>query len=116
MQQVKPQKYAQALFEMGVPADTVRAFFKWGYDNLETWKRFEAEALRQARGGRKNWGAKACAEAIRFNEAGLYVRGDYRIPNQWIADLGRVFAIKWPEYADLFLFKEVKGVKVKEAA
>lgn len=111
MQSVKPPKYAQALHEMGVPPDTVSAFFRWCYQNLETWQRFEAEALRQARGGRKNWGAKACAEAIRFNEAGLHVRGDYRIPNQWVAYLGRVFAIKWPEYSDLFTFKEIKGVK-----
>lgn len=106
-------RYYRALTEMGVPSDTVSAFFKWAFANLETWKRFEAEALFQAQSGRKGWGAKACAERIRFNEAGLRVAGDYRIPNQWIAYMGRIFAIKYPQYSDLFVFKEVKGVKTK---
>ena len=54
MQQVKPQKYAQALFEMGVPRDTIHAFYKWMYDNILVWKLFEAEALRQWNLGRRN--------------------------------------------------------------
>lgn len=105
------QRYATALYEMGVPRDTIRAFFKWMYDNLNVWRAFEAEALNQWNLGQRHWGAKACAERIRYNEAGILVAGAPKVPNQWIAYLSRVFAIKHPDKADLFVYKEIKGVK-----
>lgn len=117
MREVTPQDMAGIMIaRYSVPLETVAGFIKWFVKNADTWRQFEATALEQAQAGRKDWGAKACAEFIRYNTAGGKVEGDFKVPNEWVAYLGRAFAIKWPEYSDLFKFKEIKGVRVREAA
>lgn len=92
----------------GIPAQTVDAFFD--NFNREIWEAFETFAL-QSVSARKKVGAKAIMERIRW-EVEIEHRGSFKVSNNWTAYYARLFALKYPQAADYFTFKEVKGVTV----
>lgn len=117
MHQITPNEMIRALItQYEIPAGDAIESVDWFIKNPKIWRVFEETSLEQWDAGRRNWGAKACCEYIRFNVAGITAHGEFKISNNRTAMLSRFFAVKWPEKASLYKFKEIKGVKVKEAA
>lgn len=106
--------YRDALIACGVDAETVEKFLDWHKANPEVWKAFESVAMDVINTGSKKWGAKAVVEVARW-KLRIERRQDYAVNNNFTAYYARIFALKYPQHADFFEFREVKGLG-KEAA
>ncbi len=103
-----------ALVSMGVDLATVEKFMDWHNANPSVYKAFRERAL-AAVSKRKKFGAKAIMEVLRW-ESEIDRGEDWKINNSYVAYFSRVFVTEFPEHRDYFEFREVRGLKAKEAA
>lgn len=92
-----------------IPEAARGPFSAWIKEHRDIWELFEDYAKRAAAAGQK-FGAKAIVERIRW-ECVVERRGEFKIQNSMTAYMARFFTAKWPEYSDLFAFREVRGIK-----
>lgn len=112
---MKAHEARRVLLREGVDPDTVEAFFRWHLANPEVWKMFEKLALLAfADWGWKHWGAGAIAEAVRY-EMRKTTGNDFKVNNNFRAYYARLFAAKYPEYADRLEFRKVRGIRAESA-
>lgn len=101
--------YRESLISSGVDEKTVDAFLAYHRERPEIWAEFEHKALELIAGGHRIWGAKSIMEEIRREQR--IKRGEgYKISNSFTAYYARVFAIKYPQHKNFFMFKVVKGL------
>ena len=94
----------------GVSPTTIDIFLKWHQQNPAVWKAFESTALEAINAGFKRWGAKGIAEIVRWRLS-LETKSDFKLNNNFVAYYARVFALKYPQHADFFEFREARGLK-----
>ena len=96
--------------KLGIPEQTIEAFFESIAKSPRVWRHFERFALEAVQSGRK-MGAKAVMERVRW-ETEIEQSQEFKVSNSWTAYYARLFAIKYPYYRDYFDFKQVQGVSV----
>ena len=90
--------------------DLFRAeFYLWLQDNFEIWKAFEAEANRIWQRGRAHYSARTIAEYLRHETALRQAGGEFKLNNNVVPDLARLYSLMWPERRGLFEFREHKA-------
>lgn len=108
--QTKPIDLARRLMAEGADKATVLNFFEWLKKHETVWIEFERFALQAARSGR-SIGAKAVAERLRWEIMIEQVGGDdYKINNNWVAYLVRLFQLEHPEHENYFEVRKITGV------
>lgn len=93
----------------GVPERTVEEFIQHYAANPMIWRFFERFTLEAIIKG-KTLGAKAIMERVRW-EAEVEKGESWKCNNNFTAYFSRVFAMKYPEHAGYFEFREVNGLK-----
>ena len=77
-------------------------------DNWHVYLEFERRAL-QVAGRRDHYSARTIAEVIRHDTAIGELRGEWKLNNNAIPDMARLFAAMNPAYSGLFEFREHKA-------
>ncbi|CAB4132317.1 hypothetical protein UFOVP259_20 [uncultured Caudovirales phage] len=82
-------------------------FLEWLPENHHIWIAFEAEALKVLRKGFKHYSARVIVEVLRHHSA-LAEKPDngWKINNNIIPYLGRLFAIINPTHANFFEYRQ----------
>ncbi|NBT69090.1 MAG: hypothetical protein EBT78_15160 [Betaproteobacteria bacterium] len=82
-------------------------FLEWLPENHHIWMAFEAEALKVLRKGFKHYSARVIVEVLRHHSA-LAENPDtgWKINNNIIPYLGRLFALINPAHASFFEFRQ----------
>lgn len=83
-------------------------FDSYVMENWPVYVAFEQRALRVAE-YRNHYSARTIAEVIRHDTAIGEIGGDYKINNNFIPDLARLFALMNPKRAGLFAFRAHKA-------
>lgn len=96
------------LKQEGYDQKAIDAFLQQHRDKPRVWRLFEKFALQVAKLGRR-YGAKAIMERIRWEEE-IENGGEFKVGNSYTALYARVFAWKYPQHADIFEFRTVKGL------
>jgi len=91
-----------------VPPETWRRFCEYHKANPEVWRQFERFTL-DACSRRRAIGAKAIMERVRW-ETEIERGEEFKVCNSYTAYYARVFAAKYPQHAELFEFRTIKGV------
>jgi hypothetical protein len=84
-------------------------FLEWLPENHHIWMAFEAEALKVLRKGFKHYSARVIVEVLRHHSA-LAEKPDtgWKINNNIIPYLGRLFALINPAHANFFEYRVVR--------
>lgn len=109
IQKVSYATIRKVLLEDGVPLDTIERFIAEYCFNPAIWAEFQRLTLRAIALGR-TVGAKAIMERIRW-EVEIEQGDKWKCNNNFTAYYARVFAVKYPQHADYFEFRQVKGLK-----
>jgi hypothetical protein len=82
-------------------------FLEWLPENHHIWIAFEAEALKVLKRGFKHYSARVIVEVLRHHSA-LAEKPDngWKINNNIIPYLGRLFALMNPVHANFFEFRQ----------
>lgn len=80
-------------------------FIPWLEANPNLYAEFEMLALSVA-GKRRHYGARAIVEVMRFNSAIRERDGIFKINGNYVPCMARLFALRNPNHADLFEFRE----------
>ncbi len=107
---VSAQEIRRALIADGVDPFTADSFIVWLREHGAIWQAFEREA-RKAGLARRKTGSKAIVELLRRDPSVARGPGEFKICNSYVSYLGRVFALKWPEYRAVLQFKQVRGLR-----
>jgi hypothetical protein len=83
------------------------AFLDWLTDNFHIWKAFERESLAVINAGFKHYSARTILEFLRHHTALTEKNGAFKIRNNSTPYLARLFALVYPEHAELFRFNQV---------
>jgi hypothetical protein len=100
----------EALVNCRVPRGTAEKFVLYHAQNEDIWKSFEALALKLLEARVTHFGAKALFEVIRYNRAIAGVDG-YSVNNNYPAYYARIFQMKYPQHAELFETRKVRGLQ-----
>lgn len=87
------------------PCEFSPGFDEWLDRNFVIWRAFEREALRMAE-KRPHYSARTIAEVIRHHTALAEKGGHFKIGNDTVPDMARLFALVHPESEDLFEFRK----------
>jgi hypothetical protein len=85
---------------------------KFGGWLLENWKiylEFERQAHHVIASGRKHYSARTIVEYIRHQTLLAEAGGAFKINNNTVADLARLFAIRYPNYKNIFEYRTTKS-------
>lgn len=86
-------------------------FGAWLEKNMHLWEIFEMEASAVWIAGRRHYSARTIVEWIRHNMAAREKSGDFKINNNEVPDLARLYVLMWPERADLFELRGREGTQ-----
>lgn len=78
-----------------------REFHDWLDENWGIWLRFREEADKIRATGRTHYGARTIAEFIR-HETALRERGDFKLNNNMVPDLARLYMLVTPDSEKFF--------------
>lgn len=96
-----------ALTQFGLSGNNARDFLAYHAENMNIWKKYEAEALRLIDLGAKRLGSKMIFENLRTDPT-LNTQAEFKVQNNYTPHYARVFALKYPQHADKFVFKKCK--------
>lgn len=97
------------------PCEFSPGFDEWLDRNFVIWRAFEREALRVAE-RRLHYSARTIAEVIRHHTALAEQGGHFKIGNDTVPDMARLFALLHPEREDLFEFRKRTNTASRAAA
>jgi len=84
-------------------------FATWLLTNPHIWSAFAREASRVWGRGRRHYSARTIVEVLRHESALAEVGGEWKITNNVIPDLARLYVQTYPERASLFEFRVMPG-------
>lgn len=99
------EKVSDALMKQGYNQAKTMTFLAWYKSQPEVWKNFERITLDLIAQGKKA-GTIDIMARIRW-ECEIMGGKDYKVNNNYAPFLGRVFAMKYPQYENFFAFREV---------
>jgi hypothetical protein len=82
-------------------------FGEWIEENVHIWKAFEREALEIHSRGQKHYSARTIVEFLRHHSAIRERGGMWKINNDCVPYLARLFVFLYPEANNLFEFRKV---------
>lgn len=88
--------------------DFTDGFADWLMHNWQIYLEFETQARIVANSGRKHYSARTIVEYIRHQTLLAETSGSFKINNNHVADLARLFAIRRPNYKNLFEYRVTK--------
>jgi hypothetical protein len=81
-------------------------FLDWLSDNWPVWERFEREASYIWFRGRRHYSARTIIEWLRhetvLREAVRQDVGEFKLNNNWVPDLARLYGMVYPDRSGLF--------------
>lgn len=77
-------------------------------ENPHVYEAFENGALQVIRKGFNHYSARTIAEVIRHRSNIREINGEFKISNNRIPCLARLFALRYPQYKDLFTYHNTK--------
>jgi hypothetical protein len=80
-------------------------FQAWLMANWSIYLEFESQAHKVINSGRKHYSARTIVEYIRHNTLLAETGGEFKINNNSVADLARLFGIRNPVAVDLFEYR-----------
>jgi hypothetical protein len=80
-------------------------FQQWLEENWTIYLEFEAQAMRVVMQGRTHYSARTIVEYIRHQTLLAEAGGEFKINNNRVADLARLFAIRKPAHMNLFQYR-----------
>lgn len=83
------------------------SFGEWIEENRHIWKAFEREALEIFNRGQKHYSARTIVEFLRHHSAIRERGGMWKINNDSVPYLARLFVLLYPEANQLFEFRKV---------
>lgn len=95
----------------GVRVQSIEKVIQYHFANLETWRQFEDITLGLIDEGFTFWGAKAIFEVIRFQRRKKIGTDGFKISNSYTAYYPRIFIAKYPQHANFFKLKRVRGFR-----
>lgn len=87
---------------VGNPEHFTHGFEDWVIENWPIWRRFELEAFKVIKSGRKHYSARRICESIRHETALREFGSGWKLNNVRIPDLARLFGLMHTAHADLF--------------
>lgn len=89
--------------------------YRWLLDprNVDVWRRFEQEANRVWRTGRRHYGARTIVEVLRHETLAADASADFKINDHHAPVLARLWTFLYPEREGFF---ELRGFVVGVAA
>jgi len=105
------EQYIELLVQMGVPREDAVRFIAYHTENLNIWNKYKAEAERLLELGATRLGSKAIFENLR-TDLTLQTNGEFKVSNDFTPHYARIFAIKFPQHKDKFVFKSCKKSEV----
>ena len=84
-------------------------FPEWLILNPHIWAAFAREASRIWDRGRRHYSARTIVEVLRHESALAEVGGEWKITNNVIPDLARLYVQTYPERASLLEFRVMPG-------
>ena len=84
-------------------------FLEWLDQNFHVWREFERQADRAWNVGYKHYSARTIIEVVRFETDMRERGGDYKINNNFIPDLARLYLQFHPERGEFFEFRVQKN-------
>lgn len=85
-------------------------FLEWLPNNLHIWDAFVAEAFKIVRKGFTHYSAKTIIHVLRHHSALHEAGGEWKINNNYSPYLARLFVLRYPQYEELFEFRETKSL------
>ncbi len=86
-----------------------KSWWAWHKDNLLVWDYFERFALEAVAKNRKKISHWLIINRIRWETAIVTTGEEFKISNDHIAFYARLWKATYPQYADLFNTKKMKG-------
>jgi len=90
-------------------------FGDWLEDNVHIWKAFEREALEIHNRGQQHYSARTIVEFLRHHSAIRERGGMWKINNDSVPYLARLFVLLYPEANRLFEFRKVNPRNAQRA-
>lgn len=84
-------------------------FEKYHKDNPHVYSLFKKYAFQLINSGVRRFGSKLIIERIRYETAIETKSEDFKISNNHTCYYSRLFALQYPEYKKVFIFKEIKN-------
>lgn len=104
---VLPAPFDHQLFE-GFDYKLVQAFIEWHQANPDVYREFESMAKTMHRKGRARYSQWTLVNALRWKRD-LHTTGDeFKINNNWIALLARLFVVRNPSMSSFFELRTKK--------
>lgn len=85
-------------------------FAQWIEENSEIWEAFVKEAIAVANKGFKHYSSKTIIHFLRHHSA-LSEKGEWKIDNNTSPYLARLFDLRYPSYAGMFEYRQLKKGK-----
>lgn len=95
-------EYNQELF----PED----FTQWIEENYQIWQAFVREAIAVANKGFQHYSSKTIIHFLRHHSA-VSEKGEWKIDNNTSPYLARLFDLRYPSYAGMFTYRQLKKGK-----
>lgn len=108
---MKKDEVVSRLVELGVERERAEKFVEFHVENKEIWFGFVEKALALLGKGQRRWGAKAIFEVLRYETAiGAKSRQQaadaHKLNNNLTSLYARLWAVKYPHFADFFETRE----------
>lgn len=89
--------------------DLGHEFVEWLPNNLHIWDAFVAEAFKIVRKGFTHYSARTIIHVLRHHSALEEKDGEWKINNNHSPYLARLFALRYPQYEQLFEYRSTKN-------
>ena len=84
-------------------------WWEWHKSNPDVWRYFEKFSLEAVNKGRTKISHWLIINRIRWEVAIVTTGKDFKISNDYIAFYARLWKARYPQYAELFTIKKMKG-------
>lgn len=84
-------------------------WWAWHKSNPDVWRYFEKFSLEAVNKGRTKISHWLIINRIRWEVAIVTTGKDFKISNDYIAFYARLWKARYPQYAELFTIKKMKG-------
>lgn len=99
-----------ALLQDGIKPRTVEKFLTFHHNCPWAWRGFEKLALQAISEGHEHWSADGIGHVLRWDVRNKKYAGEtFKLNNNYMSCMSRVFAMKYPHRASFFFFRETKG-------
>jgi hypothetical protein len=86
-----------------------KKWWAWHKENPSVWNYFQRFSMEAVANGRTKISHHIVIDRIRWETAIVSTNEDVKINHDYVAFYARLWKVKYPQYADLFTTKRMKG-------